>query len=104
MLVGSSLVLLVGIVGTWLFRKPAMGFGDVKLMGLLGAFTGCVGVIEGFFFACILGSVIGIVILVRTGSRYLPFGPFLAAGAFVVILWPEALGNALRWYMGLFQG
>jgi leader peptidase (prepilin peptidase)/N-methyltransferase len=103
MLVGSSVILLVGILGTKVFRRPAMGFGDVKLMGLLGAFTGWVGALEAVFIACLLGSAAGIVILLRTRSRYLPFGPFLAAGALVVILWPEALAAALRWYMDLFR-
>jgi leader peptidase (prepilin peptidase)/N-methyltransferase len=103
MLAGSSLVLLVGILGTKIFRKPAMGFGDVKLMGLLGAFTGWLGVVGGFFIACLLGSAVGIFLILRHGSRYIPFGPFLAAGALVMILWPDALGNLLAWWMDLFR-
>ena len=103
MLVGSSLVLLVGIIGSRVFRKPAMGFGDVKLMGLLGAFTGWAGVIAGFFIACILGSIAGIYLLLRHGSRYLPFGPFLALGAFSLVLWPDAFARLLRWYAALFD-
>jgi leader peptidase (prepilin peptidase)/N-methyltransferase len=102
MLAGSTLVLLVGIIGSKVFRKPAMGFGDVKLMGLLGAFTGWAGVLVGFFIACILGSIVGIYLLARHGSRYLPFGPFLALGAFSLILWPEGFARLLRWYAGLF--
>jgi prepilin signal peptidase PulO-like enzyme (type II secretory pathway) len=102
MLVGSSLVLLVGIIGSRVFRKPAMGFGDVKLMGLLGAFTGWAGVLAGFFIACILGSIAGIYLLLRHGSRYLPFGPFLALGAFSLVIWPDAFARLLRWYAGLF--
>jgi leader peptidase (prepilin peptidase)/N-methyltransferase len=102
MLAGSSLVLLVGIVGSRVFRKPAMGFGDVKLMGLLGAFTGWAGVLAGFFIACILGSIAGLYLLVRHGSRYLPFGPFLALGSFSLVLWPEAFSRLLRWYASLF--
>lgn len=99
MAAGSGLVFLVGVIGTRMFRKPAMGFGDVKLMGLLGAFTGWGGVIVGFFVACFLGSVIGIYILVRYRSRYLPFGPFLALGCLATILWPEALRAAFDWYL-----
>ena len=102
MLAGSSLVLFVGIIGSKVFRKPAMGFGDVKLMGLLGAFTGWAGVLAGFFIACILGSIAGIYLLLRHGSRYLPFGPFLALGSFSLVLWPQAFARLLRWYAGLF--
>lgn len=102
MLVGSGLVYTVGVVGTRIFRKPAMGFGDVKLMGLLGAFAGWIGVIQGFFLACLLGSIVGIVILLRSRSRYLPFGPFLALGCLFVILWPGLFEKVLNWYLGLF--
>jgi leader peptidase (prepilin peptidase)/N-methyltransferase len=102
MLVGSGLVFLVGVVGTRVFRKPAMGFGDVKLMGLLGAFTGWAGVVSALFLACILGSAVGIYLFLRTRSRYLPFGPFLALGAMVMIIRPEAVESLLAWYLSLF--
>ena len=104
MLVGAGLVFLVGEIGSRVFRKPAMGFGDVKLMGLLGAFTGWSGVIAGFFIACILGSVVGVFLLVRFRSRYLAFGPFLALGCLVIILWPESFEALANWYLGLLRG
>lgn len=103
MMAGAGTTLLVGIVGSWAFRKPAMGFGDVKLMGLLGAFAGPVGIVGAFFFACFLGAVVGIVILLKTRSRYLPFGPFLALGAWIATLWPLALGEILSWYLDFFR-
>jgi leader peptidase (prepilin peptidase)/N-methyltransferase len=102
MLCGSGLVLIVGWLGTIVFRKPAMGFGDVKLMGFLGAFTGWAGVLAGFFLACFLGSVVGVFLLLRYRSRYLPFGPFLALGSLAMILWPEAVSAGLAWYLSLF--
>lgn len=102
MLVGSALVFTVGFIGTKVFRKPAMGFGDVKLLGLLGAFTGWAGVVAGFFLACFLGSAVGIFLWMRHGSRYMPFGPFLSMGCFSMLLWPESLKRLLDWYLGLF--
>ena len=104
MLVGSGLVFLVGVVGTRVFRKPAMGFGDVKLMGLLGAVAGWKGVLIGFFIACFLGSMVGVVRLWLYRDRYLPFGPFLCVGCLVLALWPEAFQSALDWYLALFRG
>jgi leader peptidase (prepilin peptidase)/N-methyltransferase len=71
-------------------------------MGLLGAFTGWAGALEGFFVACLVGSVVGIFVLLRYRSRYLPFGPFLAVGCFGILLWPGAFEAGLRWYLGLF--
>lgn len=99
MFAGSTLVFGVGVVGSKLFRKPAMGFGDVKLMGLLGGVTGWGGVITGFFLACLLGSVVGVFLLIRYRSRYLPFGPFLAAGAFILLLWPNVLVVLWDWWL-----
>jgi prepilin signal peptidase PulO-like enzyme (type II secretory pathway) len=102
--VGAGLVWLVGWLGSRVFRKEAMGFGDVKLMGLLGAVVGWTGVLRGFFVACLLGSVIGVFVLVRHRSHYVPFGPFLSVGCYSLLLWPEAFESAVRWYLGLFGG
>ncbi len=99
MVAGASLILFVQIVGAKVFRKPAMGFGDVKLMGLLGAFTGWTGVIVGFFLACFLGSAVGIYLLVRYRDHYLPFGPFLSIGAFVLVVWPGAFDAFMAWLL-----
>ncbi len=102
MLVGSGLVFLVGAIGSRVFRKPAMGFGDVKLMGLLGAVAGWKGALAGFFIACFLGAVVGVVRLWLYRDRYLPFGPFLAIGCLFLALWPDAFERLLQWYLGLF--
>ncbi|MEM7232114.1 MAG: prepilin peptidase [Planctomycetota bacterium] len=102
MLVGSSLVFGVGVIGSKVFRKPAMGFGDVKLMGFLGGLVGFKAVVIGFFLACLLGSVYGIGRLAVMKDRYLPFGPFLAAGCLFVTLFPEPVDSVIRWYLGLF--
>ena len=104
MLAGSGMVYLVGVVGTRVFRKPAMGFGDVKLMGLLGALTGYWGVITGFFLACVLGSIVGIPKWLLFGNKKISFGPFLIASGIFVYLWPAAVDSALEWHMGLFSG
>ena len=103
MLVGASLVFLVGAIGSLISRKTAMGFGDVKLQGLLGAFTGWSGTIGSFFLACFLGSIVGIWILLRHRTHYVPFGPFLAAAALLILLLPEPFLQFLNWYMSLFR-
>jgi leader peptidase (prepilin peptidase)/N-methyltransferase len=104
MLAGSGSIFLVGVAGTTLFRKPAMGFGDVKLMGLLGGFAGWSGALAGFFVACLLGSIVGIGRLIVSRDRYLPFGPFLAAGCFALVLWPDVFAALLESYLALFRG
>lgn len=102
MLTGSALVWIVGAVGSLVFRKPAMGFGDVKLMGLIGALAGWKGALLAFFLACVLGSIYGIIRVLVWRDRTLPFGPFLAFGGFVLTLWPRAVDAALEWYVDFF--
>jgi leader peptidase (prepilin peptidase)/N-methyltransferase len=78
-----------------------MGFGDVRLAGVLGLATGWLGygrAFVGFLAAFVLGALIGIVAIVVTGAgrkTRIPFGPFLAAGAVVTVLWGGPLAHAL---------
>lgn len=78
-----------------------MGFGDVRLSGLIGMFLGWLSVphvLLGLFLAFLLASVAGIGLMVakrRTRKEAIPFGPFLAAGAVLAVL---AGGPLLRLY------
>lgn len=102
MAVGAGSIWSVGKIGTWIFRKEAMGFGDVKLMALLGAVLGWQSVLLSIFIACLLGSVIGMTIRLRTGSSHIPFGPFLCAGALALVFWGDQVYRGLAWYQSLF--
>jgi leader peptidase (prepilin peptidase)/N-methyltransferase len=51
---------LVGVIGTIIFGKPAMGLGDVKLMIGIGAILGVVHSVVAFFLACVLGAIISV--------------------------------------------
>jgi leader peptidase (prepilin peptidase)/N-methyltransferase len=69
-----------------------MGDGDVRLAGLLGLYLGWIGLAHipvGLFLGFLAGSLAGIVALARGGGRKtaLPFGPFMAIGAVVAMLW-----------------
>ena len=93
-----------GFLFTVAFIAPAgMGGGDVKLAFVLGTylgFTGGIGVtLVGMFLSFLLGGVIGIALLTRGGDRktQIPFGPFLAAGTVLAILWGRSI---LDWYLG----
>jgi leader peptidase (prepilin peptidase)/N-methyltransferase len=82
-----------------LIHPRGMGFGDVKLAGVLGLYLGWLGwaeVVVGAFLGFLLGGVVGILlILVRRAGRksQLPFGPYMLAGAFIAILWGGALAD-----------
>jgi leader peptidase (prepilin peptidase) / N-methyltransferase len=76
-----------------------MGFGDVKLAGVLGGYLGWLGwaeVVSGGFLGFLFGGVVGggLMLARRAGRRsMIPFGPFMLAGALVAILWGGALAD-----------
>lgn len=93
-----------GFLFTVAFIAPAgMGGGDVKLAFVLGTYLGYAGgigvTLVGMFLSFLLGGVIGIALLMRGGDRktQIPFGPFLAAGTVLAILWGRSI---LDWYLG----
>jgi leader peptidase (prepilin peptidase)/N-methyltransferase len=86
-----------------LVSPRGMGFGDVRLAGLIGVMLGWLGpghVFLGLFLGFLLASVVGLT-LIGTGRRgrkdRLPFGPFLAAGAVLAVLVGRPV---LDWYLG----
>lgn len=75
-------------------KEQGMGEGDFELMALIGSFTGIIGTLASLFWSSIIGSIIGIsLIITGKGTRLtkLPFGPLLAFGALMYILWPQLL-------------
>ena len=89
--------------GGWLFQKirhkDGLGFGDVKMMAMVGAFLGVRGTLLTLIVGSLLGSVIGIIYIKATkqemSSYELPFGTFLAAAAMAVAL---VGGPVIDWY------
>jgi leader peptidase (prepilin peptidase)/N-methyltransferase len=95
---GFLLLLGVGLVGDWVFKKPAMGGGDMKMMAMIGAYLGPVGAVLTIFLGALAGSVIFGPISLKTG-KMVPFGVFLALGAAVTFLLGDTL---IDWYRGAF--
>jgi leader peptidase (prepilin peptidase)/N-methyltransferase len=100
-LVGAGLLWIVGEGYFRLRGKEGMGLGDVKMMGMVGAFLGLKRTLLTVLVGSLLGSVIGllIVLLSRKGRDYeLPFGAFLGAGALLVVFFGTPI---LNWYQSL---
>jgi leader peptidase (prepilin peptidase)/N-methyltransferase len=107
-LAGAGSLYLVGAAGKVLFRKrieaegrtEAMGLGDVKLLAMFGAVLGWGGMTLAFMVSCFLGAFFGIGkwILVRR-MGYVPFGPFLAIGAGLMVLAPGVVHAGLQLFM-----
>jgi leader peptidase (prepilin peptidase)/N-methyltransferase len=107
----SSLIgAMAGYGGLWsvyhLFRaltgKEGMGYGDFKLCAALGAWLGWQMLLPVILIAAAAGAVIGIALIALRGrdrSTPIPFGPFLAAGAWLMLMWGPGL---VRSYLRLF--
>jgi leader peptidase (prepilin peptidase) / N-methyltransferase len=98
-LVGGGLFLVIILVS-----RGGMGGGDLKLGAMLGAFLGWKALLFGLFVSIVLGGIIGAALL-ATGLRGrkdpIPFGPFLAAGGAMALVWGE---RAFGWWLGGFGG
>lgn len=85
----GGMVWAVRIAGWLSLRKEAMGFGDVTLMAMIGAFLGWQACLIVFFGAPFLALLVAVVQAITTGRRDLPYGPYLCGMAAVVIIkWP----------------
>lgn len=97
--------MLIAYALMWFAYPKGMGFGDVKLAGVLGIFLGWSGwgsLIVGSFAAFILGGVFGVmVMLVKKGGRKtgIPFGPWMLAGAWIGIFFGNQIWSG---YLSLF--
>lgn len=106
---GGGSLLLIGLAGQFIFKKEAMGGGDVKLMAGVGAIIGWERVLLAIFVASFLGSIFGLfLILTKRVERkgYMPFGPFLAIASYLTLLMPAPsimLNAFFTWEFGLIN-
>jgi leader peptidase (prepilin peptidase)/N-methyltransferase len=95
-LVGGGLVLLLlAWFGEFIFKKEALGGGDIKLAAMLGAWLGWQNLALIFLLGAMLGLFYAIIRIVIAGNReetrLIPFGPFLALAAIIALFWGQAL-------------
>ena len=94
MVAGAGIFLIITIIGGLIAGKEAMGFGDVKLMGALGAVFGLSNIIIISVLAFLFAAIISIILLatkIKKGNEYIPFGPFIILATFTVIFVPNLL-------------
>jgi leader peptidase (prepilin peptidase)/N-methyltransferase len=98
---GAGLLWLVSEVYFRLRGREGMGMGDVKMMLMAGAFLGLKRTLLTIFTGSVLGSILGIIVIVarRKDSDYeLPFGTFLGMAALLVVFFGTPI---VYWYQGL---
>jgi leader peptidase (prepilin peptidase) / N-methyltransferase len=95
LIIGGGFLYSIAKIYLWLRKKDGLGLGDVKLLFMIGAFFGPKGALTTVIIGSLLGSIIGIIILIISGlklSHYIAFGPYLVMGCYLYIfLGDEAL-------------
>ncbi len=103
LLLGGGLFWSIRVLAEVLLKKEAMGGGDIPLAAMIGSFLGWQKLLLTIFLASLSGSVVGVMLLAlrlkgRKGEEVdttVPFGPFLALGATLSLLWG---GRLIEWY------
>ena len=93
---GGGLFFLVAVLS-----RGGMGGGDIKLIAMIGAFLGWRAVLVTILLGAFSGAIVGVALILLKQKRRkdpVPFGPFLALGALLAMVWGEDL---LAWYWHL---
>lgn len=98
--IGGGQIWAVRVIARAGLGKEAMGFGDVTLMAMIGAFLGWQASLFVFFLAPFTAILIVLASWLLTGNRMLPFGPYLAAAAVLTVVFWDRIWN--QWGAGVF--
>jgi prepilin signal peptidase PulO-like enzyme (type II secretory pathway) len=85
---GAGLLFLVlALAGSAIFKAEALGFGDVKLAAFMGLLLGPLPTVQAVFYGVFMAGVVsvGIIVWHRSLKGTLAYGPYLAAGALIVL-------------------
>ena len=103
-LIGGGSILLMGIIGQLIFRKEAVGFGDVKLFAAIGLMSGVKGVVIILLFTIFSSALVfsaGLITgKIKIGEEQ-PLGPFICASAALYILFGAELMMLANLYVGV---
>lgn len=100
---GGGSLLVVAFIYNRISGKDGMGGGDVKLLAMIGTMVGLKGVLFTIFSSSLLGTLTGLILMIKTGRNLklaVPFGPFLSIGSILYIFFGESI---IRWYLSLLQ-
>jgi len=89
---------LEAVSGEIVLPREAMGLGDVKFMGAIGAFLGWQATIFSLMVSSFIGACVGITLIVlrkREWSSRLPYGPYIAVAAVIWVFWGRQIWDSL---------
>lgn len=97
-IISFGVMFLIKLFGDFIFKTESMGGGDIKLLFFLGFVLGWPQALLSIFLGSIIGLPISLIVLKIKNTNIIPFGPFLALGAIIILLTQfniEILLNAL---------
>jgi len=103
-ILGGGILYSVALIYFTLTKRHGMGGGDIKLLGMIGAFLGWQSLLFVLFFSSLTGSIVGIVVMIKQGKggqTRIPFGPFLAFAAIVYLFFQQSIFNLWRFYLAM---
>jgi leader peptidase (prepilin peptidase) / N-methyltransferase len=104
---GGTMMWMLAWAGEKVFKKEALGGGDIKLIAAIGALLGWDGILAALLGGSFTGSMAAVVLLVLRKKRWgevLPFGPFLSFGAFIAAIMPSWQSTLTRFIDGALAG
>jgi len=87
---GALLIFIIIILGKRIYKQDVMGYGDIKLAAMIGAFVGWAGILLTVMIGSFLGAIYGLIQIKRgklTMKSQIPFGPYLAIGGIISFLY-----------------
>ena len=101
---GWTVLWLIAVIGRAVLRKTAMGGGDLKLMALNGLFLGAwPELVMVIAFSAVSGAIVGSALIIsgqKSRQSPIPYGPFLAGAAVLVLLWGDRLWDTYLRFVG----
>ncbi len=96
--VGFSILYGVGLLGQFLFKKEALGGGDIKLYAVIGFVLGISSTLLSLFLAAVI-ALVYVLLVMKDKTKPLGFGPFIAISSYICLFYGASL---IDWYVNLF--
>ena len=91
-------ILVLSLLMDKVLKKESLGGGDIKLLAVIGLYLGFVCALFALIAACLIGLVCVLLLRRKDAPPQIPFGPYLSAGFWLMLLWGESLCS---WYLSL---
>lgn len=101
-MLGASCILAMLFLGRILYKRDGVGYGDVKLAGVMGLFLGPFWIVQSFVMSILIGGVWAISVLItgkRSVGQEVPFGPFLALGGYFTLFFTRQILYLVEMYL-----